>query len=97
MANICSNELHVYIEDKDNKECIIKFMDDNFNYVVLEASEDYLEISFDSRWIFPEKEMNELYEKLPNKDDIEMTCLSIEWGCYYCTFHTCDEDGWTAV
>ena len=29
------------------------------------------------------------------KDDIDIVVLSVEWGCYYCAFHTCDEDGWT--
>ena len=95
MANICSNELHVYTEDKNNKEYIIKFMNDNFDTDVEEISDDYLEIYFDSKWDFPEELMDELYEGLPNKEDIDMTCLSVEWGCFYCAFHTCDKDGWT--
>lgn len=96
MANICSNELHVYTEDKDNKECIIKFMNDTFDSDIEEVPDDHLEIYFSSRWVFPEELMDELYEKIPNKDDIDMTCLSVEWGCFYCQFHTCDKDGWTA-
>lgn len=96
MANICNNELHVYTEDKDNKECIIKFIKDTFDSDIVEVSEDDLEIYFGSKWTFPEELMDELYEKIPNKDDIDMTCLSVEWGCFYCQFHTCDKDGWTA-
>lgn len=95
MANICSNELHINTEDKDNQEYIIKFMNDNFDSDVEESSSDYLEIYFTSKWVFPEELMNKLYEGLPNKDDIDMTCLSIEWGCFYCQFYTCDENGWT--
>lgn len=96
MANICSNELHVYTENKDNQEYIIKFMNDNFDTDVEEISEDYLEIYFSSRWTFPEELMDKLYEGLPDKDNIDMTCLSVEWGCFYCQFHNCDKDGWTA-
>lgn len=39
--------------------------------------------------------MEDLYNGLPNKKDIDITVLSVEWGCFYCEFHTCDHDGWT--
>ena len=38
--------------------------------------------------------MNKFYQGIPNKDDIDIVVLSVEWGCYYCAFHTCDGDGW---
>lgn len=93
MANICDNTLRVYTEDYNN----INYIKDFFNSIgdIEEISNNDLEIYFDSRWSFPEELMDKLYNNLPNKQDIDMTCLSIEWGCFYCAFHHCDENGWT--
>ena len=97
MANICENTLRIFTGDEDNKKYIIKFMHDIFRCDLEEIDPDVLEGYFDSKWDFPDELMNELYEKIPNKDDIDMTCLSVEWGCFYCAFHTCDVDGWTLM
>ena len=93
MANICDNELHVLTNDPKNREEIIKFFED-WEYIITDQYEDYLEIHFDSKWNFPEQEMNDLFERLPNKNDIDMTCLSVEWGNFYCAFNKCDSLGW---
>ncbi len=95
MANICENTLRVFTDDEDNKNYIVKFMFNTFQCDLEEVDSNMLEGYFDSKWDFPEELMRELYEGLPNKDDIDMTCLSVEWGCFYCAFHTCDKDGWT--
>lgn len=95
MANICENTIKVFTDDEGNKKYISKFMLDNFRCDLEEVDSNMLEGYFDSRWVFPEELMDELYEKIPNKNDIDMTCLSVEWGCFYCAFHTCDKDGWT--
>ena len=87
MANICENTLRVYSENSENLEYIENFFKD---------LDENLEVYFDSRWRFPEKEMDKLYVNLPDKSNIDMTCLSVEWGCLYCQFHSCDKDGWVA-
>lgn len=91
MANICENTLHVYSEDSSNIEYVKKFFENSdFDYNFDNVESDYLDIFFDSKWIFPENEMDELVHNLPTQD-ISMTCLSIEWGNHYCMFHTyCD-------
>lgn len=94
MANICENTIRVFTEDEDNKSYICKFMKDNFRCDLEDVDYNMLEGYFDSRWSFPEELMEEMYKGLPNKDDIDITCLSVEWGCFYCQFHTCDSDGW---
>ena len=96
MSNICNNELHVQSEHKENIQYVKTFIDNNFHCFVDEIDDDYLCIEFDSSWDFPIDEMYELYKGLPFKDDINMTCLSVDWGCFYCQFHTCDKDGWSA-
>ena len=93
MANICDNTLKVYSENPVNLKCVESFFKDWGD--IEKVDEESLEIYFDSKWVFPEEEMNKLYNRLPNKDDIDMTCLSVEWGCFYCQFHTCDKNGWT--
>lgn len=93
MANICENTLRVSSESVENLDYIAKFFKSIGD--VNEFSAETLDIYFDSKWRFPEELMNDLYNNLPNKNDIDMTCLSVEWGCYYCQFHTCDENGWS--
>ena len=92
MSNICDNTLEVYSENSNNLEYIKDFFK-NWGDAE-EIDENSLEICFDSKWTFPEDEMDKLYEGIPDKNDVHMTCLSVEWGCLYCQFHTCDEDGW---
>lgn len=93
MANICENTLKVYSENPENLKCVESFFEDWGD--IEKVDEESLEIYFDSKWVFPEEEMNKLYEELPDKKNIAMTCLSVEWGCFYCEFHTYDENGWT--
>lgn len=94
MANICENTLHIYTEDEDNMNYITKFMLDRFSASVEQIDSNELECYFDSKWDFPEESMNDMYNNLPNKGDIDMVCLSIEWGNRYCEFNECDSDGW---
>lgn len=92
MSNICNNTLEVFSETPENIEYIKGFFDDWGD--VDQDDSCNITVYFESKWDFPEKEMNELFNNLPNKNDIQMTCLSVEWGCYYCAFHSCDENGW---
>lgn len=95
MANICNNELHICSNDFKNITTIIYFLKEHFNSTkILETYDNVVEISFESKWDFPEKIMNDLYEKIPNKEDILIDCLSVEWGNRYCLFSYCDKDGW---
>lgn len=94
MANICDNELHIYSEDVNNLEYVKQFLMNTFNVIDLEEEGPSIIIKFESKWTFPEELMNKLFDNLPNKKDIDMICLSIEWGCFYCEFHTCDVNGW---
>ena len=94
MANICTNTMYVESETRENLDSIITFFNNNLKYYDYEDSGNSLDISFDSRWVFPEELMEELFEAIPNKSDIYMRCLSIEYGCMYHALWYCDEDGW---
>lgn len=96
MANICSNTFYACSEDRQNINTIINFFHD-WPYAEMEDSDTSVDIYFDSKWIFPEEEMNKLYNMIPNKKDIYMRCLSYEFGNLYHALWICDEDGWREV
>lgn len=93
MANICSNSFYAYSEDKKNISKIKEFLTTKLK-AEIETSEDTVDATFDSRWVFPEELMQQLYIELPNKDDIFMRCLSVEYGQDYVAYWKCDEHGW---
>ena len=65
------------------------------NVIDLSQEEGSVESQFDSKWSFPEEEMKELFNGLPNKDEIYMRCLSVEYGCRYVEYHECEgKEGW---
>lgn len=97
MANICSNELYATSEDESNLEFISKFLDEKLYADIYDSASDFIEASFDSRWTFPESLMEELYNGIPNKEDIYIRCLSVEYGNLYHALWVCDEDGWSEV
>ena len=94
MANICTNTMYVESETRENLDSVITFFNNNLKYYDHEDDGDSLYISFDSRWVFPEELMEELFEAIPNKSDIYMRCLSVEYGCMYHALWYCDKDGW---
>ena len=96
MANVCSNQMYICSEDRDNIKTILEFFHD-WPYAEMEDSGESADIYFDSKWVFPEDQMNELFNLVPNKDDIYMRCLSYEFGNLYHALWICDEDGWREV
>jgi hypothetical protein len=97
MANVCENSMYVSSEDVRNLEHIRSYMG-NWAYAQIENIDDEtFEVYFDSKWDFPFVEMNEMVENLPNKDDIYIRVLSIEYGEYYCAFHVYDGDSWECM
>lgn len=99
MANICNNTMYVESENRENLDSVIKWFDENIaaNINNIEDNGDYLDISFDSKWTFPEELMQELFETIPNKSDIYITCLSVEYGNLYHALWVCDSEGWKEV
>lgn len=97
MANICENTFYACSEDPKNIEYIKEFLGNNFEADV-DWDNDYVNAYFDSKWTFPEELMNDMYDNLPNKEDIYMRCLSIEYGCLYHALLIADENGgWREV
>lgn len=97
MANICENSLYVTSDNPEN----IKTVDDFFSEIphadIIADWEEEREVYFGSKWTFPEELMQELYDKIPDKEDIYMRCLSVEYGCLYHALWVCDKNGWREV
>lgn len=96
MANICENTFYAYTENEENLKTIEKFFD-SWYLADVNITDNTIECYFDSKWTFPEEQMKDLYESIPNKEDIYMRCLSVEYGCMYHALWECDEDGWREV
>ena len=98
MANICENTFFASSEKPENIEYISKFLIDNLEADVSEY-DTYLDAYFDSKWTFPEKIMDELYKGIPDKSDVYMHCLSVEYGCLYHALHVVEpnSEGWQDV
>lgn len=95
MANICENELRVFSEDCENITAITAFFNDKFPHCSIDdVGDNSLVIYFDSKWDFPRLALEDLIEKLHNKNEISMQCLSVEWGNEYCEFHNYRDGEW---
>lgn len=97
MANICSNKFYAYSNNHNNIEYITKFFEkwNCYGNAEIINSELDIDIDFNSKWSFPEEEMNKLFESIPDKDNIYMRCLSVEYGCDYVAYWKCvDKTGW---
>ena len=97
MANICENSMRVVGSEK-NLKYIHEFFED-WEYSDVDWYEDErMDITFESKWTFPEEQMKDLYNHLPDKEnDIYITCLSIEYGNLYHALWVCDKNGWREV
>ena len=96
MANICCNDFYAESSSIENLETIKSFIEKGYE-AYLEGDTNTVEGSFDSKWTFPENSMKELFDLLPDKNDIYMRCLSYEFGCLYHALWVCDENGWREV
>lgn len=93
MANICNNTFYAYSKDSENIKAIVNFFNDEWS-ADIEEGEDCVNVYFDSKWVFPENDMCNLLNSIPNKDDIYMRCLSVEYGLNYVAYWKCYGDYW---
>lgn len=96
MSNICDNTLYAESSNRGNIDTIIDFFD-AWPYAEIEDSGESIDVYFGSKWTFPESDMNKLFELIPDKSNIYMRCLSVEYGTLYHELWLCDKDGWRTV
>lgn len=99
MANICENIFYAYSENPENIKTIKEFFE-NWNYdgsASYEGDDISCDVYFNSRWTFPMDEMIKLHNKIPDKSDIYMRCLSYEFGELYHDLLVDEGEGWYSV
>ena len=96
MANICNNTLAAFSTDQRNLNAIEEYFR-NYDFCDIDRKEESIEVNFESKWTFPESDMEDLYHSIPNKEDIYIRCLSVEYGNLYHALWICDEDNWREV
>ena len=94
MANICENKMYVYSQDSTNIKHLREWCKENLDGSLELIDDECFEYYFDSRWDFPEQEMIEMVDELPNKDDIYIRILSVEEAGCYCAFHVYEGGEW---
>jgi hypothetical protein len=98
MANICNNEFYACSDDPENMKYITSFFEKNFDiYNVWDQNDNYMNLNFESKWAFPQDIMDELAEGIPNKENIFMRCLSVEYGNLYHELLINDGYNWKSV
>lgn len=71
----CINQLRFHFETEENKKLFYDFFNEHFKGDIFDDTAYFM-----TKVSFPKEEMNELYQKLPKKEDIDMLCLSVNWG-----------------
>lgn len=98
MANICNNEFYLTSNDFAN----IKYTKEWFENSGLDCytefiDDDCIEVNFSSKWTFPDELMQKFADGIPNKEDIYIRVMSIEYGCHYHEMMIYKGEEWLSV
>ena len=98
MSNLCDNTFFANSSDSKNIKAVADFLNESglFN-VHYSIGENCIDARFNSDWVFPETEMNELLNSIPNRENIYMRCLSVEYGQMYHALWECRGQEWIEV
>jgi len=97
MANICTNMLYLSTKDSRLRDTLMEAIDQSFYCTDVQFTDSNVfdcEIEFNSRWTFPQKEMEALTKELPEDNDLYIRVLSYEFGCEYIGFNTYVSGEW---
>jgi hypothetical protein len=91
----------MFMSSTDSKllQSITRKMEDTFscNEVNYNEENGFSEINFDSRWVFPLQEMEELTASLPEDNDLYIRVLSYEYGQDYIGYHKYTSGEWCDI
>jgi hypothetical protein len=98
MANVCTNQLYLQTKDKQLGNSLIEAMTEMFYCSDVQPVEDdellWCQMEFDSRWVFPQKEMEELTKNLPKGNDLFIRVHSYELNCDYVGLNKYTDGEW---
>lgn len=93
----CTNDFYFSSTSVDNVKFVSEFISNIFKSTINYCSEEEVEMCFTSRAIFPEYIMKEMYYRIPNKDNFNGRCLSVNYSKDYVKYHKLDEAGWYLI
>jgi len=94
MANICTNILWISgIKDEKQMDEFTGKMAETFECFYEDEGETFCEIGFNSRNIFPEKEMKGIISGL-NNPDIQAGIISYDFSNNYVAYHLYKDGKW---
>jgi hypothetical protein len=67
---------------------------DCYDVQSLDGDDFVCEMEFNSRWAFPQKEMEAMTKDLPEDNDLYIRVLSYEFGCEYVGFNMYSSGEW---
>jgi hypothetical protein len=96
MANVCTNKLFISTGDKQLLKALAGKLETTFTCQEINRAEEdgFCEMDFDSRWVFPAQEMENLTASLPEGNDLYIRVLSYEFGQDYVAYHTYTSGEW---
>lgn len=98
MANICENIFYAESTNSENLKTIEEWFNKNWNNIDMSTGSNFVNVYFDSKWTFPKDDMDKLFNIIPDKSNIFMRCLSVEYGNLYHALWICDnKNGWHEV
>jgi hypothetical protein len=89
-----NNELRGYSTNEENLKVIEDFMRKNFKHCTIDRYNYDITVRYESEKNFPDPEVKELLEILPDKRDIYLDCLTADWDSFFCVFYTVESGEW---
>jgi hypothetical protein len=89
--------LYLSTGDRQLRDTLVCSIKQTFNCCDVQSHDGSVfdcEIEFDSRWVFPQKEMEALTKGLPEENDLFIRVLSYEFGCDYVGYNIYASGEW---
>ena len=94
MANCATNIFYAATANKQDLDKIVAFLDEGFDSYT-NRFDNSIEAEFTSRWVYPEKEIDQLVASLEAKDKVYIRILTHELESEYVSFRILSQGEWT--
>lgn len=94
MANYATNLFYLSTKNENDLDRVERFLNDNFQCCDLIREQGWIEAQFDSRWVYPEKEMDQLLSSLEQLSELYIRVLTHELCNEYVSFRVFSDGEW---
>lgn len=88
MANICINRFYCSTDNEANYEKLMYALDETFGVYGLDGDGVWMRGEFESKWTYPESEVNRILKSLDDDPTLCFEVVSFEPGLNYLEAHT---------